>query len=55
MMKLVMTMNVRNDDDILEPVLRHHRAQGIHPFIVTDSATTDRTPESCAATRPPVC
>jgi hypothetical protein len=44
-MRLVMCMKVRDEDDILELNLRHHHAQGVDLFIVTDNGSSDRTPE----------
>jgi hypothetical protein len=42
-MKLVMAMKVRDEADVLEHNLRHHRAQGVDHFIVTDNGSTDGT------------
>lgn len=44
-MKLVMTMMVRDEADIVEPMLEHHLAQGVDQLIVTDNASTDGTTE----------
>jgi hypothetical protein len=44
-MKLVMTLKVRDEDDVLEDNLRFHRALGVDFFIVTDNGSVDRTPE----------
>jgi hypothetical protein len=44
-MKLVMTMMVRDEADIVEPMLEHHLAQGVDRIIVTDNASTDGTTE----------
>src|SRR5919106_434836 len=44
-MKLVMAMKVRDEEDVLEHNLRHHRAQGVDHFIVTDNGSTDGTLE----------
>ncbi len=44
-LKLVMALKVRDEEDVLEHNLRYHRAQGVDFFIVTDNASTDRTPE----------
>lgn len=44
-MKLVMTLLVRNEADILEANLRWHLAQGVDHFIITDNLSTDLTPE----------
>ena len=43
--KLVMALKVRDEEDVLEQNLRYHRAQGVDFFVVTDNASTDRTPE----------
>ena len=40
-----MALKVRDEEDVIESVLRYHRAQGVDFFIVTDNASTDRTPE----------
>jgi hypothetical protein len=40
-----MALKVRDEEDVLEQNLRYHRAQGVDFFIVTDNASTDRTPE----------
>jgi Glycosyl transferase family 2 len=48
-MKLVMTLKVRDEEDVLEANLRYHVAQGIDFFIVTDNGSVDRTPEILAA------
>ena len=44
-MRLVMTLKVRDEEDILEENLRFHRALGVDFFIVTDNGSVDRTPE----------
>ncbi|MFL5819939.1 MAG: glycosyltransferase family 2 protein [Solirubrobacteraceae bacterium] len=44
-MKLVMTLKVRDEDDVLEANLRYHLAQGVHFFVVTDNGSVDRTPD----------
>jgi len=44
-MRLVMTLLVRNEEDILEAHLAYHLAQGIDFFIITDHNSTDRTPD----------
>ena len=43
--RVVMALKVRDEEDVIESVLRYHRAQGIDFFIVTDNASSDRTPE----------
>jgi hypothetical protein len=42
--RVVMALKVRDEEDVIESVLRYHRAQGVDFFIVTDNASTDRTP-----------
>jgi hypothetical protein len=42
-MKLVMTMMVRDEADIIRATLEHHRAQGIDVIIVTDNGSVDGT------------
>ena len=44
-MKLVMTLLVRDEDDILALNLEHHLAQGIDRFIVTDNRSRNSTPQ----------
>jgi Glycosyl transferase family 2 len=48
-MKLVMTLKVRDEEDVLGSNLRYHLAQGIDFFIVTDNGSVDRTPEILSA------
>jgi glycosyl transferase family 2 len=43
--RVVMALKVRDEEDVIDSVLRYHRAQGVDFFIVTDNASTDRTPE----------
>ena len=43
--RVVMALKVRDEEDVIESVLRYHRAQGVDFFIVTDNASTDGTPE----------
>jgi hypothetical protein len=47
-MNLVMTLKVRDEDDVLEDNLRFHRALGVDFFIVTDNGSVDSTPEILA-------
>lgn len=42
-MKLVMTLKVRDEEDVIESNLRYHLAQGVDFFIVTDNGSVDRT------------
>lgn len=44
-MKLVMTLLVRNEEDIIEANIDFHLSQGVDFFIITDNNSTDRTPE----------
>jgi len=44
-MRLVMTLKVRDEEDVLESNLRYHRAQGVDFFVVTDNGSVDRTPD----------
>ena len=43
--KIVMTLLVRDEEDIIESNLRFHYAQGVEFFIVMDHQSRDRTPE----------
>ena len=42
--RVVMALKVRDEEDVIEDVLRYHHAQGVDFFIVTDNASTDSTP-----------
>ncbi len=44
-MRLAMTLLVRNEADIIEANLRYHRAQGVDLFVVGDNGSTDGTVE----------
>lgn len=43
--RLIMTLLVKNEKDLLEQNLMFHRAMGVDAFIVTDNNSTDSTPE----------
>ena len=43
-MKIVLTLLVRDEEDILEANLRHHLAEGVDEIIVTDNRSVDGTP-----------
>lgn len=43
-MKLVMTLLVRDENDVIGPNIDFHLHQGVDFFIVTDNASVDRTP-----------
>ena len=43
--RLIMTLLVKNEEDMLEENLRFHKAMGVDGFIITDNNSTDRTPE----------
>jgi len=47
-MKLVMTLFVRNEEDILETNLRYHLERGVDFVIATDNLSEDGTPEILA-------
>ena len=47
-MKLVMTLFVRNEEDILEVNLRYHLERGVDFIIATDNRSEDATPEILA-------
>jgi Glycosyl transferase family 2 len=44
-MKLLMTLLVRNEADIIEENLLFHLNQGVDHFVVTDNLSTDSTPD----------
>lgn len=44
-MRLVMTLKVRDEADILEDNLRYHRGLGVDFFVVTDNGSVDGTSE----------
>ena len=46
--KVVLTLKVRDEDDVLEDNLRYHVAQGVSSFVITDNGSTDATPEILA-------
>ncbi|MDO4163122.1 MAG: glycosyltransferase family 2 protein [Bacteroides sp.] len=43
--RLIMTLLVKNEEDVLEENLLFHKAMGVDGFIITDNNSTDRTPE----------
>lgn len=47
-MRLVMTLLVRDEEDILDAHLAYHFAQGVDHVIVTDNLSADRSPEIIA-------
>lgn len=42
--RLIMTMLVKNEDELLEQNLLFHKAMGVDAFIITDNNSTDGTP-----------
>lgn len=46
--RLIMTILVRNEQDILPHMIEYHREQGVDHFIVTDNLSEDRTPDILA-------
>lgn len=44
-MKTVMTLMVRDESDVIEAMIEHHRAQGVDLFVVTDNGSVDGTTE----------
>jgi hypothetical protein len=47
-MRLVMTLKVRDEEDVIEDNLRFHHALGVDFFVVMDNGSVDRTPEILA-------
>lgn len=45
MLSIIMTLLVRDEEDVIVANLRHHLALGIDHVIVTDNLSRDRTPE----------
>lgn len=43
--RLIMTLLVKNEEDILEKNLLFHKKMGVDGFIITDNNSSDRTPE----------
>ena len=43
--RLVMTLLVKNEEDLLEVNLQYHKAMGVDAFIITDNNSTDSTPK----------
>ena len=43
--RLIMTLLVKNEEDVLEDNLLFHKAMGVDGFIITDNNSTDRTLE----------
>lgn len=41
---IVMTLLVKNEEDMLEANLKFHKAMGVDAFIITDNNSTDNTP-----------
>ena len=41
--KLIMTLLVKNEEDMLEKNLQFHKAMGVDGFIITDNNSTDCT------------
>ena len=44
-MRLIMTLMVRDEADVIGAMIEHHRAQGIDHILVTDNASIDGTTE----------
>jgi glycosyltransferase involved in cell wall biosynthesis len=44
-LRLVMTLLVRNEEDIIEDNIRFHARMGVDAFVIMDNASDDRTPE----------
>ena len=44
-MRLVMTLLVRDEEDVLKANIEFHRAQGVDFFLVTDNKSEDSTPD----------
>ena len=46
--RIVMTLLVKNEEDMIERHLQYHKQMGVDAFIVTDNNSTDHTPEILA-------
>ena len=44
-MKLIMTLKIRDEGDVIDENLRFHLAAGVDFFIITDNGSVDETPE----------
>ena len=44
-MKLVMTLKIRDEGDVIDANLRFHLAAGVDFFVITDNGSADETPE----------
>ncbi|MDD6498716.1 MAG: glycosyltransferase family 2 protein [Bacteroidales bacterium] len=47
--RIVMTLLVKNEEEMLAKHLEFHHAMGVDQFVITDNNSTDRTPEIIAA------
>ena len=41
--RIVMTLMIKDEEDIIEDNIRHHHSIGVSAFVITDDSSTDQT------------